>query len=183
MCKSGDSRGFQYLITAYASRLMGICIRYMKDEQRAKDVLQESYISIFKGISSFISVGSLERWMVKITVNHALMTLRKEKNYLTKVVTDDHFNELFHESDLEVKLNEEDILHMLWELPDHYRIIFNLFVVEGYNHQEIGKMLQISESLSRTRLTRARGLLKEIYLKNEEKKIEITSTSQRKMKK
>jgi len=164
-CKKGDERGFKSLVDRYAPKLMGICLRYMKDEFAAKDVLQESFIKIFEGISRYENTGSFEAWLCKITVRCALMTLRKQKKFLLHAELNNTHEEIYQDAEVEVDLDEADILEMIKQLPDHYRIIFNMYVIEGYNHAEISELLNIPESTSRTKLTRARRKMQEIYIK------------------
>ncbi len=162
-CKKGDPKGFKYFVDAYSSMLYGICIRYMNDEFEAKDVLQDSLIKIFNAIKNYKNTGSFEGWISKITVNTALMALRKNKKLIMFLEpVNDYENIAIGE--IEGELNERDILDMLEKMPDHYRVIFNLAIVEGYKHSEIAKILEIPESTSRTKLTRARQKMKKIYL-------------------
>lgn len=164
-CKKGDERGFRCLVDRYAPKLMGVCLRYMKDEFAAKDVLQESFIKIFEGISKYENTGSFEAWLSKITVRCALMTLRKQKKFLLHTELNNYREEIYQDAEVEMELDEADILEMIGELPDHYRIIFNMYVIESYNHAEISELLNIPESTSRTKLTRARKKMQEIYIK------------------
>ena len=136
----------------------------MQDESSAKDVLQDSFIKIFNNIENYKPMGSFEAWLVRITVTTSLMALRKKKNGYSFLESFDVDN-WYYEPDIELELNEEDILKMIQKLPDHYRVIFNLYVIEGYNHREIAKLLKIPESTSRTKLTRARKKMQEIYNK------------------
>lgn len=162
-CKAGDSSGFKALVNQYSSKMMGISVRYMRNTEVAKDVLQDSFIQIFKHISSFESIGSFEGWISKIVVRTALMAIRKNKNnivFLEPTITDNLNDKSIN---IENELDENDILRMIKKLPEHYRIIFNLYIIEGYSHAEIGELMGISESTSRTKLTRARKKMKLIY--------------------
>jgi RNA polymerase sigma factor (sigma-70 family) len=170
-CKQGDQQGFKALVESYAPRLMGICLRYMKDETTAKDVLQESFIRIFQNIGKYKKTGSFEAWLSRITVTSALMELRKKRKLPFHVeLEQNHVEELKENVTAEMTLNKEDILEMIHELPDHYRLIFNLYVIEGYTHGEIATLLEIGESTSRTKLTRARQKMQEIYQRRSELK-------------
>jgi RNA polymerase sigma factor (sigma-70 family) len=163
-CKKGDPKGFRALVDTYASRLMGVCLRYMEDEAAAKDVLQESFIRIFQNMEKYVEKGSFEAWLTRITITSALMELRKKKRLPFHVELEaNHIEEWRENVHAEIKLNEEDILEMIHELPDHYRVIFNLYVIEGLTHAEIANLLEIGESTSRTKLTRARQKMQEIY--------------------
>jgi len=177
-CKEGNRNGFKELVDKYAPLLMGICLRYMNNEFDANDVLQESFIRIFKNIGNYKSNGSFEGWISKITVRSALIALRKRKSGIRFLEQVSNNEEKTYEAEIEVNLNEEDILLMIQKLPEHYRIIFNMSVIEGYNHAEIAKLLNIPEGTSRTKLTRARKKLQEIYLK-EMDDIELVSISKK----
>jgi RNA polymerase sigma-70 factor (ECF subfamily) len=162
-CKQGNHEAFKALVDKYASKLMGICLRYMQNEFEAKDVLQESFIRIFKSISVYESSGSFEGWLNKIVVRSSLMALRKKKNGFAYLESIDSNEDWSYKPEIEIELNEEDILKMIHKLPEHYRVIFNMSIIEGYSHAEIAELLQIKESTSRTKLTRARKKMKEIY--------------------
>lgn len=170
-CKAGDPDGFYQLVNKYAGRLFGICLRYMKDEDDAKDVLQEGFIKIFKKIESYKPTGSFEAWLSKVVVNQSLMELRKKKKQFLIIESEILSIDQIDNFDIEIELEEMDILEMLWELPDHYRIILNLAIIEGYSHEEISEMLKINVSTSRTKLGRARKKLQEIYL--EKSKVQL----------
>jgi len=177
-CKKGDSRGFKNLVDAYAPKLYGICLRYMNDEFEAKDVLQECFIKIFKNIPDYKTTGSFEGWISKIAVNCSLMALRKNNIQLRLIDPLNGFNEKDHLTvDIEKDMNEKDILDMLKKLPNHYRVIFNLAIIEGYKHSEIAEILDIPESTSRAKLSRARRKMQEIYL--DEMKIVTTGINHR----
>lgn len=165
-CKNEDPKAQRLLVDLYSPKLKAICIRYVRDQEIAKDVLQESFILIFKNIQKYKSIGSFSGWLNRITVNTALKYLR------SKVITQDLdqtietlslYNEGYE------KLEAEDILKILDKLNPHYRLIFNLYVIEGYNHAEIGKMLDITESTSRSKLSRARDKVKTMFFNINEK--------------
>ena len=147
---------------AYADQLMGTCVRYLRDHQKAEDAVQETYIQVFKNIHRFDESGSLIGWMTRIAINTCLKELRKAKRLVfnEEAIAFDHRIQL---PDVYEKLTADDLLILLDRLPVSYRIIFNLYVIEGYDHKEIGSMLNIQVSHSRTRLTRARSMLQEIY--------------------
>jgi len=172
-CKEGDRKGYKMLVDRYAPKLLGICLRYMNDEFEAKDVLQECFIKIFKNISKYEAIGSFEGWMSKIAVRSSLIALRKNKNNLIYLEPINKNIEWSYDSDTEFNLNEEDILKMIQKLPEHYRIVFNMSIIEGYTHAEIANLLNIPESTSRTKLTRARKKMQEIYLTEMNEKLTV----------
>ena len=161
-CKAGQEKAYRYLVDAYADQLMGLCMRYLRDRQKAEDAVQETYIQVFKSIHRFEETGVLLGWISKIAINTCLKDLRKAK----RLVFDEDVIQFEHRiqlPDVYEKLTSEDLLLLLDRIPIAYRIIFNLFVIEGYTHKEISKILDIQVSHSRTRLTRARDMLQEIY--------------------
>ena len=143
---------------------MTICRRYAKDQPEAEDMLQDAFIRIFNHIGQFKSAGSFEGWLKKITVNTAIGILQKRKVKIVTISDDQHEME---SQDINVlsDLNAEDLVKLINQLPDGYRMIFNLYVVEGYSHDEIAEMLKIKTATSRSQLSKARAMLKDrIYL-------------------
>lgn len=169
-CKSGHEGSYRFLVDKYADALMGICVRYLRDHQKAEDALQETFIQVFKSIEQFNVDSSLRAWMSKIAINCCLKELRKTQR-LSFSEEDKVFDQLIAWPDAYEKLIAEDILELLDRLPAHYRIIFNLSVIEAYSHKEISEMLGIQESLSRTKLTRAKKIMQENYLSLHKKSI------------
>lgn len=161
-CQRGHEDAYRHLVSRYADPLKGVCVRYLRDHQKAEDVLQETFIQVFKTIHRFENKGSLEGWLYRIAVNACLKELRKTKR-LSFPEEETMFDQLIEWPEAYDKLNAEDILVLLDRLPEHYRIIFNMNVIEGYTHKEISTMLGIQESLSRTKLTRARKMLQDYY--------------------
>ena len=137
--------------------MLGICIRYLKNQMDAEEVMLNGFVKIFNSCGQFENKGSFEGWMKRIVVNEALGFLRK-KEPLHLAIEKDHIHvpsEASAESDLAV----EDLLNMLHELPAGYRTVFNLYAIEGYSHKEIAEMLDINEGTSKSQLSKARALL------------------------
>lgn len=143
----------------FSPMVMGICLRYHHDSDEASDVFQEVFIKLYQNIQQVRDQKALPGWVRKVTVNTALdhlKTLRyPEAGERESHELSDHFY-----TELLDRLSIEMILEMIDRLPEGYRVIFNLYVVDGYSHREIGERLQISESTSRSQLTHARKLLK-----------------------
>lgn len=144
--------------------MMSICRRYARDQDMAQDILQESLILIFKNINKFEGKGSFEGWIRKITVRAALQWIdrkwyRNEQNLVGIPQEQEISAETYIDYDGEI------IMEMVMSLPEKYRVVFNLFVVDEYNHAEIAKTLKIKEATSRSHLLRARKMLQEKYLK------------------
>ncbi len=160
-CIAARPKAQKALFDLYAPKLYAVCLRYMKDQVRAQDTLQDALIKIFAKISNYKSEGSFEGWLKKITVNTCLDQLRKDKKLLTDLAIDDVSHKLSTNSFSAEKLMADDLLNLVQALPDGYRTVFNLFAIEGYSHQEIAKQLGISESTSKTQYLRARAYLKD----------------------
>ena len=156
-CKDKQGSAQRQLYELVAGRMMGICLRYSKDDEEAKDLLQEGFIKVFQQIDAFRGEGSFEGWIKKIFINTALESIRKKK-LLTQPLEDEEDasdNFLIQENKLEAK----ELLQMIRKLPDGYRVVFNLYAIEGYSHKEIGRMMNISEGTSKSNLSRARIIL------------------------
>lgn len=168
-CIQEKPRGQRELVDRYAPMLMTVSRRYAMTHYGADDILQDSLINIFKGIKQFDdSRGSFEGWIRRITVNTALKAIRKKRFSST---TDDFQEKIQLSVEPEVfkKLNAEDLMQVITQLPEKYRIVFNLKCVEGYNHKEIGDILGIEESSSRANLSRAKAILRKKIMANKTK--------------
>lgn len=157
-CKKGHESAYKALVEKYSPDLMAVCVRYMKDKERAKDVLQDSLIKIIRNIGQYREQGSFRNWLVTITVNTCLKEIKKYRQ-------PEDLNSILEEESREMSvmddLNIQDVLNIVNQLPDMQRLVFNLFAVEGYSHAEIGTLLDIAESSSRVYLTRARQYLQQ----------------------
>ncbi len=156
----GDARAQERLFNSYAGKMMAVCKRYAKSQEEAEDILQEGFIRVFTYLESFESSGSFDAWIRKVFVNTSLKQITKKQHYFEDI-TEDHISRSGDEADAVSKLSEAEILSLLNLLPMGYKTVFNLFVIEGYNHKEIGEMLGIEESTSRSQLVKARKLLQE----------------------
>ncbi|MGM0532256.1 MAG: RNA polymerase sigma factor [Bacteroidota bacterium] len=159
-CLKGDSKAQAQLYKQYAGRLYTLCLRYTNNEDEAKDILQESFIKIFEKLRQYKSKGSLEGWMRKIVVNTALEKIRKESRFV--LVEDEAMveNDKYKYEHVLEDIGRNELLEMIQELSVQYRMVFNLYAIEGYSHKEISKKLNISEGTSKSNLSRARELLK-----------------------
>jgi RNA polymerase sigma factor (sigma-70 family) len=160
-----DPDAFRKLYGQYAAKMMAVCVRYMGDTDKAKDVLQDGFIKVLRHIHEFRAEGSLEGWIRRIIVNTALLALRQDK--LRFAVGPEEVEFELHTSFDEAldRLSVKELLTMISNLPPGYRTVFNLFVMEGYSHKEIAAELNINESTSRSQLTKARNMLQEMILK------------------
>lgn len=160
-CKKGSARHQKVLYDRFACKIYPICYRYAKNEEDAKDILQETFIRVFSKLETFQDKGSFEGWIKRIAVNVAI---RHYQNEIKKI--DQHDIERVPEYPTEESilstLNAAEILKKISELPNGYRIVFNMYALEGYSHKEIAETLNISEGASRSQLTRARQALMEM---------------------
>jgi len=156
--KKRDIKSQSEIYHLFAGKLFALCLKYSKTHQEAEDNLQEAFITIFNKMDQYKFKGSFEGWMKRIVINTALQTYRK-KNVLNLV--EENFPE-----EVEVEINEDNIsldflMKIIRELPDRYRMVFNLYVLDGYSHKDISSMLGIVEGTSKSNLSRARLILKE----------------------
>lgn len=159
-CKRGHSQCQKALVNRYSGLLYSICLRYIGDETKAQDILQDTFIRIFKYIKNFDpDKGSLQAWMRKITVNTALKDLSK-KSIKSTTLSIDINDKVSVQPDILSKMAADELLELVRNLPEGFRQVFNLSVIEGYNHKEIAAMLNIKEVSSRSNLSRAKQLLR-----------------------
>lgn len=163
-CVSNDRKYQKMLVDEYAPMLYRIALRYVKDKDDANDVLQTTLINIFRSIHKYENYGSFKGWISRIAVNEALKFLRGLKRWSSSGDKHAEISKAVHEEPIGLEnLLEEEIIELVQELPEIYRLVFLLAVVEGLDHNEIGEQLNIAASSSRSRLLRARNLLKEMY--------------------
>jgi len=164
LIRKGNESAFVQMYEMYSGRLFGVCLRYSKNRADAEDLLQESFVKIYENLKNFQGSGSLEGWLRRITVNICINHYRKSKN--EKVIASDNFivDDVVNETVFS-KIETERILELIQELPEGYRLVFNLHVIEGYKHSEIAEMLGTSENTSKTQLLKARKQLMEKVIK------------------
>lgn len=159
-CKKQDRQAQEELYHRYAGKFFSICLKYSNNYEQAKDNLQEAFIKIFENIDQFRGKGSFEGWMTRIMINTALKQYKKNASVFLSIQDD-----IAEEPEVEVEENEfstMELIKMIQELPERYRLVFNLYVMEEHSHQEIAEMLHISVGTSKSNLARARVKLKEI---------------------
>ncbi len=159
-CLKGDRRDQELLYRRYAARLYAVCLQYSGNDEEARDVLQEGFIKIYENLVHYKYEGSFDGWVRRIMVNTALEKYRSKHN-LYRVDDIDQIPEPNAEPDNEdyAGLEARDLMEIIRELPPRYRIVFNLFAIEGYSHKEISDMMSISEGTSKSNLSRARVIL------------------------
>ena len=161
-CIRKESQAQEYLFKFFSGRMLGLCARYTDNIEEAEDIMQEGFVKIFQKIESFRNQGSLEGWMKRIMINTALDNFRKNKNfrYSIDIDTIEYTAETNHHV-LE-SIGAKDLLNLIKTMPKGFRTVFNLYAIEGYAHKEIGDMLGISESTSKSQYSRARVYLQKI---------------------
>lgn len=160
-CLTGNRRDQELLYRRHAAKLYAVCLQYSGNDEEARDILQEGFIKIFENLINYKYEGSFEGWMRRIVVNTALEKYRS-KHSLYRVDDIDLIPEPEADPDNEdyTGIEAVDLLGIIRELPPKYRMVFNLYAIEGYSHKEIGQMANISEGTSKSNLSRAREILK-----------------------
>jgi RNA polymerase sigma-70 factor (ECF subfamily) len=161
-CQHGNSKAQGIAYERYADRLYRLAKRYVYQEAEAEDILMRAFVKAFKSIGffSYKDEGSLEAWLRKIVVNESLMVLRKAHNFNMTETLDERMGEPDISSLSALEATE--ILQFIEQLPTGYRTVFNLFIIEGFDHAEIATQLGISEATSRSQLFKAKALLKKM---------------------
>lgn len=167
-CVKNDIVAQRKLYEKFASQLFVVCLRYAKDTMEAEDILQDAFLKIFDKIGTYRGDGVFEGWMRRIVVNTALNQIRSnKKDMLTEIneeITESTYDgEAHSESGYDFKV----LLALIQQLAPRYRLIFNLFAVEGYSHKEIAQELGISEGTSKSQYSRARAILMDLLTKKE----------------
>lgn len=165
-CKAGNRKMQEALYQQTASKMLAVCMRYAKDRMEAEDVLQLGYIKIFQKIAEYRGDGSFEGWMRRVMVNTAIESYRKTLRTLNVVPIEDAYEQPSTGFDFS-RLGMQDLLKVIQKLSDGYRMVFNMYIIEGYSHKEIAGILGISEGASKSQLSRARAILKEEIIKME----------------
>lgn len=149
----------QELYNRFAGKMYAVCLRYANNPDDAQDLLQEGFIKVFRNLHRFRAEGSFEGWIRRVFINSSIEHLRKKSVQMSKVT--DKEEDTIEDADISAldSLAEKDIINLIQELSPGYRAVFNLYVIEGYSHKEIGEQLGISEGTSKSQLARARSIL------------------------
>ena len=159
-CVKGDRLAQRNLYDIFSKKMYVVCLRYTKSQQEAEDVLQDSFIKVFKNLKGYRGESRLDYWIKRIVVNTALNSQRKKLYMYPMVDINDVKNDFDHSKSLS-SFQLEELLNMIKELPAGCQTVFNLFAIEGYSHKEIAEMLKVSEGTSKSQFSRARKLLQE----------------------
>lgn len=161
-CKNGDVAAQQQVYQMYAPKVYGICLKYCHTKAFAEDTLQDTFITVFEKIGQFSHKGSFEGWIKRIAVNTAMQVYRKKPKVFEIVddnIPEEDENSFYIEDSDQYSLDV--LLSVIQKLPNRYRLVFNLYVLDGYSHQEIAEMLAISVGTSKSNLSRARKILQQ----------------------
>jgi RNA polymerase sigma factor (sigma-70 family) len=160
-CARHERKAQQELYTRYSRFLLGVCLRYATDKAEAEDILQESFLKIFFNVKDFSGTGSFIGWLRKVAVNTAITHYHKNLKYRYHVDIDEYVSvEAGVTSFEEDFFTSEELYKVLNELPAGYRLVFNLYAVEGYKHKEIAEMLGIDTNTSKSQYSRAKAVIR-----------------------
>ncbi len=175
-CLAGDRKAQYQVYQLYSKAMFNICIRMLKDVGEAEDVLQEAFLSVFRKINQFQGNSTLGAWIKRIVVNQCINQIKKRKLDV-RSIEETHFQEPedvsagfsstgfsstgFSEEEQEAVWQIDEVREAIQELPDGFRMVFSLYLIEGYDHQEIAEILGISESTSKSQFSRAKAKLRE----------------------
>lgn len=166
-CQAGERRYQELLYKMMSSKMLGVCMRYAKDQFEAEDMMQTAFVKVFRNINAYRGEGSFEGWIRRIMVNTSIEVYRKNLRSLNVVDIDEtHDHQASTAFDMS-RLNIADLMKLIRNLSDGYRLVFNMYAIEGYSHKEIAKELGITEGASKSQLSRARAILREQILKME----------------
>ncbi len=166
-CINNSSVAQRELYNRFSGILFGICYRYASCRQDAEDMLQEGFIKIFTKISSFENKGNFEGWMKRVMVHTCINYLKKNKRFDSIISIEEVFHLEIKEESIASKLLGKQVMECLRLLPIGYRTVINLYAIEGYNHKEIGDMLEIGESTSRSQYIRGKNVMESILVKKQ----------------
>lgn len=156
-CKKQDAQAQGALYQKYSGVLFAICLRYSPSYAEAQDNLQDAFLTIFKKVEQYSGKGSFEGWIKRVTVNTVLQKYRKKRHF--DIVREDQIADTVDEEIEDATIPLNDLLEMVQQLPDQYRLVFSMYVLDGYSHKEIGELLGISDGTSKSNLARARKIL------------------------
>lgn len=164
-CRENLPTAQEEMYARYSPVMLGVCYRYAKNKEDAEDMLQEGFIKVFSQINQFKGDGSLEGWIRKIIVHTCINNLKKNKKF-SEIVSLVYAHDIkLNDYNIPSVLAAKQVVECIRLLPLGYRTVLNLYAIEGYSHKEIGRILEIEESTSRSQYTRAKALLEDILIK------------------
>ncbi|WP_394368097.1 RNA polymerase sigma factor [Mucilaginibacter rigui] len=169
-CKAGQRKAQELLYKQFASKMLGVCMRYATDKMEAEDMLQNGFIKVFQKIADYRGDGSFEGWVRRIMVHSSIEYYRRHHKMMQVVDIDTAGHEPSVNAAAASSLEAKDLLVMIKALSPGYRMVFNLYAIDGYSHKEIAEIMGISEGASKSQLSRARAILKEQVMKMDNKR-------------
>lgn len=175
-CSNGNVRAMELLYNRFASTMFSVCLRYSSSKADAEDILQDGFIKVFNNVKNYKFKGSFEGWIRRLMINTALQKYKKDKNLF---FVEEYFDKnMIEEEEILSTPNipTEVLLEMVQSLPERYRLVFNLYVLDGHIHQEVAEIMDISIGTAKSNLSRARKILQEKvrnYVANQMKKDEL----------
>ena len=157
-CKKNDTKAQSDLYKLFSSKLFALCLKYSRNHVEAEDNLQDAFMTIFEKISQYKHKGSFEGWLKRIVINTALQRYRSKGVF--NIVNENNIEDATIEIEDNDDVDIDYLLLIIQELPDRYRLVFNLYALDGYSHKEIAKMLDITTGTTKSNLARARLILK-----------------------
>jgi RNA polymerase sigma factor (sigma-70 family) len=168
-CKAGERKAQELLYKQFAAKMLAVCMRYATDKMEAEDMLQNGFIRVFQKAGDYRGEGSFEGWVRRIMVHSAIEYYRKHHKMLRVIDIDEAGHEPSVNPVAASNLDAKALMALIQQLAPGYRMVFNLYALEGYSHKEIAEILGISEGASKSQLSRARNILKEQIAKMEGK--------------
>ncbi len=164
-CLTNNAASQEALYNRFSPRMLGVCYRFAKNREDAEDMLQEGFIKVFSQIHQFRSEGAFEGWIRRIMVHTCINVLKKNKKFSDSIDITFAVGIEIREESIPSIMQAKEVVECIRLLPIGYRTVLNLYAIEGYSHKEIGNMLDIEESTSRSQYTRAKALLEEVLVK------------------
>ncbi len=165
-CLQNDKRAQKALFELYAGKMMALCRRYARTQEEAEDFLQEGFIRLFRYLGSYDGKGSFDGWVRRIFVNTAIRHYHRQKKHNQVNDFEAEHHERIPQNAIS-QLSELELISLINRMPEGYRLVFNMYIVEGYSHREIGELLDIGESTSRSQLLKARKWLQHKIRENQ----------------
>jgi RNA polymerase sigma factor (sigma-70 family) len=164
-CIDGKRSSQKMLYDRFAAKMLGVCMRYAKDRAEAEDMVQEGFIKIFQNIARFKHEGSFEGWIRRIMVFTAINFFKHRSRKFQEDLDQENYDAPFEDEIIE-KISAKEIIALVQQLPDGYKLVFNLYAVEGYTHKEIGEILGIAIGTSKSQYARARAMMQQLLAKH-----------------
>lgn len=164
-CLKGDRNAQKALYEKFKVPMFRICLRYANDRAEAEDMLQEGFVKVFSDLHQFRAEGPLGGWIRRVMVNIALMQIRKRKKLFSDVEIENLSDSVTTDEDIFAEMNAKALTRIIQKLPTGYRVVFNMFVIEGYSHKEIAEKLEVSINTSKSQLSKAKATLRRMLEK------------------